>query len=154
MSAAAGSIATVEAAAAVWASLRFEPMVAKSVAAEVIISGAAITYDMSVHLLASPWLSLARRSPTRQNSKDSRRSWVVVTSFRRNGLVAASAPQLRDIEVIDTEQRSVVLLLQRGEYQPCELSELPGGYGLPGGSPMICDPPTYDRYPATPGSRF
>jgi hypothetical protein len=30
--------------------LRFEPMVAKSVAAEVIISGAAITYDMSVHL--------------------------------------------------------------------------------------------------------
>jgi hypothetical protein len=46
---------------------RFEPMVAKSVAAEVIISGAATRYDMSVHLLASPWLSLARRSSTYQN---------------------------------------------------------------------------------------
>jgi hypothetical protein len=42
-------------------------MVAKSVAAEVIISGAAITYDMLVRLLASPWLSRARRSSTRQN---------------------------------------------------------------------------------------
>jgi hypothetical protein len=42
-------------------------MVAKSVAAEVIISGAAITYDMSVHLLARPWMSLAQRSSTRQN---------------------------------------------------------------------------------------
>ena len=41
-------------------------------AQEVIISGAAITHDMSVHLLASPWLSLARRSSSRQNSKDSR----------------------------------------------------------------------------------
>ena len=30
-----------------WAALRSEPMVAKSVAAEVIISGAAITYDIS-----------------------------------------------------------------------------------------------------------
>jgi hypothetical protein len=37
-----------------WAALTFDPMVAKSVAAEVIISGAAITYDMSVDLLASP----------------------------------------------------------------------------------------------------
>ena len=35
-----------------WAALRSEPMVAKSVAAEVIISGAAITYDMSIHPLA------------------------------------------------------------------------------------------------------
>jgi hypothetical protein len=34
-------------AAAALAALRFEPMVAKSVAAEVITSGAAITYDMS-----------------------------------------------------------------------------------------------------------
>jgi hypothetical protein len=31
-----------------------EPMVVKSVAADVIISGAAITCDMSVHLLANP----------------------------------------------------------------------------------------------------
>jgi hypothetical protein len=46
-SAAAGSTARVETAAAVWAALRFEPMVAKSVAAELIISGAAITNDMS-----------------------------------------------------------------------------------------------------------
>ena len=44
-------------------------MLDRSVAAEVISSGAAITYDMSVHLLASPWLSLARRSSTRQNSR-------------------------------------------------------------------------------------
>ena len=31
-----------------------EPMLDRSVAAEVISSGAAITYDMAVHLLASP----------------------------------------------------------------------------------------------------
>jgi hypothetical protein len=37
-----------------WAAATFEPMAAKSVAADVIISGAAITYDMSVHLRASP----------------------------------------------------------------------------------------------------
>jgi hypothetical protein len=49
-SAAAGITARVRAAAAVWAALRFEPMVAKSLAADVIISRAAITYDMSIHL--------------------------------------------------------------------------------------------------------
>jgi hypothetical protein len=54
----------------VWAALRFEPMVAKSVAADVIISGAAITYGMSVHLLASPWLSQGRCSvSTRSGGK-------------------------------------------------------------------------------------
>jgi hypothetical protein len=58
-SAAAGISPTVRAAAAAWAPLRSEPMVAKSVAADVIISGAVSTYDMSVHLLASPWLSLS-----------------------------------------------------------------------------------------------
>jgi hypothetical protein len=35
-----------------WAALTFEPMVAKSEAADVIISGSAITYDMSIHPLA------------------------------------------------------------------------------------------------------
>ena len=39
-------------AAAAWAALRFEPIVATSAAAVVIISGAAITYDIS-HLLAA-----------------------------------------------------------------------------------------------------
>jgi hypothetical protein len=48
-------------------------MVAKSVAADVISSGAAITYDMAVHLIASPWLSLARRCSTRQNNQDFKR---------------------------------------------------------------------------------
>jgi hypothetical protein len=57
----------VRVAAAMWAALTFEPMAAKSAAADVIISGAAIKYDMSDHLLASPWLSRARRSSTRQN---------------------------------------------------------------------------------------
>jgi hypothetical protein len=52
-SAAAGTSATVGASAAICAALRSEPMVAKSVAADVS-SGAAITYDMSDHLLASP----------------------------------------------------------------------------------------------------
>ena len=66
---AAARIPVVGAAAAALAALRFEPMVAKSVAAEVIISGAAITYDTSDHLGASPWLSLARRSSTRQNRR-------------------------------------------------------------------------------------
>ena len=42
-SAAAGITATVGAAAEMWAALTFEPMVAKSVAADVISSGAAIT---------------------------------------------------------------------------------------------------------------
>jgi hypothetical protein len=46
-SSAAASTPVVWLAAAVWAALRSEPMVAKSVAAEVIISGAAITYDMA-----------------------------------------------------------------------------------------------------------
>jgi hypothetical protein len=46
-SAAAGTTATVGAAATMWAALTFEPMAAKSVAAEVIISGAAITYAIS-----------------------------------------------------------------------------------------------------------
>jgi hypothetical protein len=32
--------------------------------------------------------------------------------------------------------------------------ELPGGYGLPGGAPTICDPQAYRCYPATPGSGF
>jgi hypothetical protein len=57
-SAAVGSTARVGEAAA-WAVLRLEPLVAKSVAAEVIICGAAITYDMSVHLLGHG----ARRRP-------------------------------------------------------------------------------------------
>ncbi len=51
-SAAAGSTATVAGAAAAWAALRFEPMVAKSVAAAVIVSGAAITNDIP-HLQAT-----------------------------------------------------------------------------------------------------
>jgi hypothetical protein len=51
-SSAAASTPVVWLAAAALAALRFEPMVAKSVAAEVIISGAAITYDMSIHPLA------------------------------------------------------------------------------------------------------
>ena len=46
---------------------RFAPMVAKSAAAEVISSGVAITHAMLVRLLASPWLSRARRSSTRRN---------------------------------------------------------------------------------------
>ena len=45
-SSSAAATIPVAGAAAVWAALRFEPMVAKSVAAEVIISGAAITYDI------------------------------------------------------------------------------------------------------------
>jgi hypothetical protein len=47
-SAAAGITDVVWAAATMWAASTFEPMVAKSVAAAVIISGVAITYDMSV----------------------------------------------------------------------------------------------------------
>jgi hypothetical protein len=43
----------VGAAAAMWAARRSEPIVAKSVAADVIISGTAITYDIS-HLLGHP----------------------------------------------------------------------------------------------------
>jgi hypothetical protein len=45
-SSAAASTAVVWVAAAAWAALSAEPMVAKSVAAEVIISGAAITNDI------------------------------------------------------------------------------------------------------------
>ena len=33
-----------------------------------------------------------------------------------------TAGKRRDIETIDSELRLVVLLLQRGQYQPCELS--------------------------------
>jgi len=29
--------------------------------------------------------------------------------------------------------------------------ELPGGYGLPSGDPVICDPQAYRCYPAAPG---
>jgi hypothetical protein len=47
-SSAATTIPVVGAAAAALATLRFEPILAKSVAAEVIISDAAVTYDMSV----------------------------------------------------------------------------------------------------------
>lgn len=39
-----------------------------------------------------------------------------------------------------------------GQLQP--IWELPGGYGLPGGSPVMCDPKAYKCYPATPGSGF
>ena len=53
-SAAAGTNATVGGAAAICASLSSEPIPARSVAAAVIISGAAITYDMSVRLLGRP----------------------------------------------------------------------------------------------------
>jgi hypothetical protein len=67
-SSAAASIPVVWVAAATFAAVSAEPVAAKSVAAEVISSGAAITYDMAVHLLASPWLSLARRSSGGQNS--------------------------------------------------------------------------------------
>jgi hypothetical protein len=42
----------VRVAAAAWAALTFEPILAKSVAADVIISGAAITYDIP-HLQAN-----------------------------------------------------------------------------------------------------
>ncbi|BBZ39684.1 hypothetical protein MCNS_27470 [Mycobacterium conspicuum] len=44
----------MEAAAAEWAALRSELMVAKSAAAAVISSGAALTNDMSVHLTNKP----------------------------------------------------------------------------------------------------
>ena len=47
-----GDHLVVEAAAAALASLSDEPMPAKSVAAAVTNSGAAITYDMSIHPLA------------------------------------------------------------------------------------------------------
>jgi hypothetical protein len=59
-SAAAGVNARVGAAAAVCAALRSEPMAAKSVAADVIISGAAITYDMSTtyYYSANPGMQL------------------------------------------------------------------------------------------------
>jgi hypothetical protein len=60
-SSAAARIPVVWAAAAVWAALRSEPMVAKSVAAEVIIAGAAITDDIVDLPLANPSrLSAAR----------------------------------------------------------------------------------------------
>jgi hypothetical protein len=39
-----------------------------------------------------------------------------------------------------------------GQLQPTW--ELPGGYGLPGGSPTVCDPQAYRCFPATPGSGF
>jgi hypothetical protein len=39
-----------------------------------------------------------------------------------------------------------------GQLQPTW--ELPGGYGLPGGSPTVCDPQAYRCYPAAPGSGF
>jgi hypothetical protein len=39
-----------------------------------------------------------------------------------------------------------------GQLQPTW--ELPGGYGLPGGSPTVCDPHAYRCFPATPGSGF
>jgi hypothetical protein len=29
--------------------------------------------------------------------------------------------------------------------------ELPGGYGLPSGDPVICDPQAYRCYPVAPG---
>lgn len=32
--------------------------------------------------------------------------------------------------------------------------ELPGGYGLPGGNPTMCNPAAYRCYPASPGSGF
>ncbi len=32
--------------------------------------------------------------------------------------------------------------------------ELPGGYGFPGGDPVMCDPQAYKCYPAVPGSGF
>jgi hypothetical protein len=66
-SSAAASTPVVWLAATVWAALRPEPMVAKSVAAEVIISGAAITNDIP-HLQAARdnpaagWRSVLRRS--------------------------------------------------------------------------------------------
>jgi hypothetical protein len=46
-SAAAGISEVVRAAATVWAALRFDPMLARSETAAAIISGAAITYDIS-----------------------------------------------------------------------------------------------------------
>ncbi len=51
-SAPAASTPVVGAAAAAFAPLSIEPIFAKSPAAAVIISGAAITYDMSIHPLA------------------------------------------------------------------------------------------------------
>ena len=53
-SAAAGMTAAVGSAAVMWAALKVEPMVARSVAAAVIISGAAITYDIVDLPLANP----------------------------------------------------------------------------------------------------
>jgi hypothetical protein len=32
--------------------------------------------------------------------------------------------------------------------------EVPGGYGWPGGSPVMCDPGSYACRPMTPGSGF
>src|SRR5260370_4745000 len=51
-SSAAASTPVVDAAAAALASLSVEPIFPKSLAAAAIISGAAITYDMSIHPLA------------------------------------------------------------------------------------------------------
>jgi hypothetical protein len=61
-------------------------MVAKSEAAEVISSGAAITYDMSVRLLASPWLSLvpAVLHPSKQ---DGLIVWRRCSAALSNGLL-------------------------------------------------------------------
>ena len=62
------------------------------------IVGAAITYDMSVHLPASPWLSLARPSSSRQTSKNPRRPSVVVycLSPKRSGSPTAVNARHRD----------------------------------------------------------
>src|SRR5262249_31294337 len=65
-SSAAASTPVVWVAAAAVASPRFEPIASKSVAAEFINSGVAITYDMAVHLLTSPpGCAWPQRSPVR-----------------------------------------------------------------------------------------
>jgi hypothetical protein len=67
--------------------------------------------------------------------------------------VAAAAPAQADLPCAEFDVcQYMPNPYNNGQLQPTW--ELPGGYGLPGGSPTICDPKAYKCYPATPGSGF
>src|SRR6516225_6759063 len=105
-SSAAASTPVVGAAAAAFAAVSAEPMLDRSVAAAVIISGAAITYDI-------PHLQAARDNPAAGWRSVTRRSYAE-SGHHRGDLLADAAPRVRACDHLCSARVSV----RRGGQPP------------------------------------
>jgi hypothetical protein len=81
----------------------------------------------------------------------------VVVALLAVGAISASVATSAPAQADPTCAQSNVYQYTPNPYNNGPLMptwELPGGYGLPGGSPTIRDPQAYRCYPAVPGSGF